>query len=247
MDNLNTKRYIDLRTNENIAIHELLGNTAIMSNGKQVEINRLNDSDYFEEIVDIDPESIMNKSPDYSSLLKTIEFPENYDENNQDSSPPIIEEVDTIVEQNRIAEKYKNLYNNVPTHSVQNSDDISNDFNNEPPDLSYLGQLRNPEDPIITMFRNCKRNTEFKFSVDIENKIPRLDFIEMMEDSYEVSIVDFLANEFVDNLIQNRVKLKEQIKEQIFQLIENKPHVEKRKNSSRKKTQETIKKIEEND
>jgi hypothetical protein len=49
------------------------------------------------------------------------------------------------------------------------------------------------EDPIITMFKNCKRNKDFKISLDIEDKIPRPDFIEMMEDSYTTSIIEFLA------------------------------------------------------
>jgi len=75
------------------------------------------------------------------------------------------------------------------------------------------------EDPIITMFRNVKRNTDFKISLDIENKIPRYDFIEMMEDSYNTSIIDFLANEFTNNLLENPDIIKNKIKEEIERLV----------------------------
>jgi hypothetical protein len=75
------------------------------------------------------------------------------------------------------------------------------------------------EDPIVTMFKNVKRNTEFKISLDIENKIPRYDFIEMMEDSYNTSIIDFLAQEFTNNLLENPDIIKNKIKEEIERLV----------------------------
>ena len=53
------------------------------------------------------------------------------------------------------------------------------------------------------MFKNVKRNTEFKINLKVDGKIPRLDFIEMMEDSYEISIIEYLADEFTDNILRN--------------------------------------------
>jgi hypothetical protein len=75
------------------------------------------------------------------------------------------------------------------------------------------------EDPIVTMFKNVKRNTDFKISLDVENKIPRYDFIEMMEDSYNTSIIDFLATEFTNNLLKNPDIIKNKIKEEIERLV----------------------------
>ena len=75
------------------------------------------------------------------------------------------------------------------------------------------------EDPIITMFKNVKRIKEFSISLEIKNKIPRTDFIEMMEDSYNTSIIDFLASEFTDNLIKNPQiidMIKQKIKEVVY-------------------------------
>ena len=75
------------------------------------------------------------------------------------------------------------------------------------------------EDPIITMFKNVKKSVDFKFNVEVSNKIPRLDFIEMMEDSYETSIIDFLANEFTNNILSNPDIIKHSIKERIKKLV----------------------------
>ena len=75
------------------------------------------------------------------------------------------------------------------------------------------------EDPIIKMFKGVKRIVDFNINLDIENKIPRLDFIEMMEDSYETSIIDFLADEFTNELLKNPEAIKKMIKDKINYLV----------------------------
>jgi hypothetical protein len=75
------------------------------------------------------------------------------------------------------------------------------------------------EDPIIKMFKGVKRIVEFNINLDIKNKIPRLDFIEMMEDSYETSIIDFLADEFTNELLKNPATIKDMIKGKINILV----------------------------
>jgi hypothetical protein len=75
------------------------------------------------------------------------------------------------------------------------------------------------EDPIITMFKRTKRNVDFKINVEISDKIPRLDFIEMMEDSYEISMIDFLAEEFTNKILQDPTHIRETIKSKIKQLV----------------------------
>jgi len=79
------------------------------------------------------------------------------------------------------------------------------------------------EDPIYTMFRGVKRSVEFSLDLKLENKIPRLDFIEMMEDSYEKSIIDFLADEFMRELLKDPKSLKESIKAKIKDMVYGKP------------------------
>lgn len=91
--------------------------------------------------------------------------------------------------------------------------------------VQQMTQQENPtktqyvDDPIITMFKKAKRNVEFSTNITINNKIPRLDFIEMMEDSYETSIIDFLADEFTKEIINNPETIKENIKSKIREVV----------------------------
>lgn len=83
------------------------------------------------------------------------------------------------------------------------------------------------EDPIHIMFRNAKKVVEFDLDLKLINKIPRLDFIEMMEDSYERSIIDFLASEITNDLLKNPNNLKFQISEKIKEMVYNRKPVKK--------------------
>ena len=74
-------------------------------------------------------------------------------------------------------------------------------------------------DPITEMFRNVKRNTKFEIQIPIKNMIPRSDFIEMLEDSYNKSIIDFLAQEFTDEIVGNPEKIKEMIVGKIREIV----------------------------
>lgn len=85
-------------------------------------------------------------------------------------------------------------------------------------------------DPILEMFKNVKRNTSFKIDFTVENKIPRVDFIEMMEDSYNTSIIDFLAQEFTDEILKDPNIIKERIKSKLMDLVY--PEVENRKKAN---------------
>jgi hypothetical protein len=88
--------------------------------------------------------------------------------------------------------------------------------------------LKSPvEDPIITMFKNTKRIKEFSISFDIKDKIPRLDFIEMMEDSYNISIIDYLATEFTDKLLKNPQIIENMIRAKIKEMV-YKPDIKKK-------------------
>ena len=78
------------------------------------------------------------------------------------------------------------------------------------------------EDPIIKMFKGVKRNVDFNISIDINNKIPRLDFIEMMEDSYETSIIEFLSDEFTKEIVNNPGKIKSIISDKIKSMLGSK-------------------------
>lgn len=114
----------------------------------------------------------------------------------QFDEPPV-----QIVEVNR---DEMNLVNQL---STQNSQQMNNQ------------SVKQIEDPIIAMFKRTKRSVDFKISVDVLDKIPRLDFIEMMEDSYEISIIDYLSDEFTNKILQDPSLIKESVRNKIKQLV----------------------------
>lgn len=97
------------------------------------------------------------------------------------------------------------------------------------------------EDPIITMFKNVKRKEEFSIVLKVDGMIPRLDFIEMMEDSYEISIIDFLAEEMTKKLLSDPNFIKEKIVDE----IKNRVYPEEVKTETKKSTRKTATKKEE--
>lgn len=98
------------------------------------------------------------------------------------------------------------------------------------------------DDPITSMFKNVKRNVDFNISVDISDKIPRLDFIEMMEDSYEMSIIEFLSNEFTNKILSDPSIIKNSIERKIKELVYGVPEMT-RGNKEKEKTTKVEKKL----
>jgi hypothetical protein len=90
---------------------------------------------------------------------------------------------------------------------------MGNNYNNQ---NAYL-------DPMIGIFKKAKMNTDFKISIDINKKIPKLAYIELMEESCDTSIIEYLANEFTDSILRNPEFIKNKIMEEIRNMIEPKP------------------------
>lgn len=78
-------------------------------------------------------------------------------------------------------------------------------------------------DPVVTMFKGIKRSVDFTLDIKLENKIPKIEFIELMEDSYERSLIDYLAEEFANELMKNPEALKKNISEKIREMVYGKP------------------------
>jgi hypothetical protein len=109
-------------------------------------------------------------------------------------------------------------------------------------------------DPLISMFKKTKRNTDFKMTIDLEKKIPRLDTIEMLEDSYETSIIEYLAQEFTAEILSNPNIIRDKIIEELKSMlegnskpskpskkedkVEQKPKIEKKSDISEDKNEE---------
>lgn len=107
-------------------------------------------------------------------------------------------------------------YDEQPVQRVEVNREVLSTVNHNNAPVQQQVQI---EDPIITMFKRTKRSVDFKVTVDISDKIPRLDFIEMMEDSYEVSMIDYLSEEFTNKILNDPSLIKESIKSKIKHLV----------------------------
>jgi len=125
------------------------------------------------------------------------------------------ESLKSIIEEPEIDEETPTNTTNV---TIVN-ENISNPIKVETQEPSRNAYQNQSVDPIIQMFRNAKRNTNFNIKLELLNKIPRVDFIEMMEDSYNTSIIDFLAEEFTNELLLNPQIIKDKIKSQINSMV----------------------------
>ena len=114
--------------------------------------------------------------------------------------------------------------NNV-VQNIEVSREMSSEVKRE--DVEPMVQRIEIQDPIISMFKNVKRNLEFKINLNIDGKIPRLDFIEMMEDSYDVSMIEYLAEEFTNNILMDPSFIRNKIIDEIKSMIDKKNGVTK--------------------
>lgn len=103
------------------------------------------------------------------------------------------------------------------------------------------------DDPIIKMFKGVKRNVSFNINIELSDRIPRVDFIEMMEDSYETSIIDFLANEFTEKILNDpesiRTIIKDRIKKMVYSSEWTSSEMDKLKAPTKKTTLNVKKKV----
>ena len=90
---------------------------------------------------------------------------------------------------------------------------------NEAVQIQQPIQQQRVQDPIIQMFRNVKRTVDLNLTIEIKNKIPRADFIEMMEDSYETSIINFLAEEFTRQILDDPQSIKDNVISEIKKIV----------------------------
>ena len=235
------KSFKDNSTGETVTIDEIRENIVTLNNGDMVATERILDNSHYEEVVD--PNSFFSKQS--SSLLgnimdkvKSIKTDNMVDENtisnsiksgssefSPSSNESAVIQVSEEDERAELMRKYnitdqpktvspEELLGETPTGETQPVQNTQQTYNQPP-----VQQQVQVEDPIISMFKNVKRIVDFKLDFSIEEKIPRIDFIEMMEDSYNTSIIEYLADEFTNKLLKDPSIIKNVIKEKIESLV----------------------------
>jgi hypothetical protein len=243
--NLANKSFKNNKTGEVIKVIDSFENIAVLENKGKEDVKKLLDPNLYTE--QIDPATFFNTQNAYNNLvdkIKSIPIENIRDDNGEvavkvggDSIRPQLNESAIVMstEEDERAELARKYGVNPQQNDVQRQnqafakllgEEASEELPktkvvNSQPQTNNVVPIQRVEtvDPITAMFKNVKRGVEFKMAIEISNKIPRLDFIEMMEDSYEVSIIDFLATEFTNNLLQNPDTIKQSIKDKINQIV----------------------------
>jgi len=246
---ISNKTFKNNRTGETIKVIDSFEDIAVLENKGKEKVSNLLNPDLYTEQIDVsnffNNQGAYNS---LAEKIKTIpadkikddvggEVMINVDGNNSFGSVnPSMNESAIIMttEEDERAELARKYGATNPQNDLNKQSEAFNKLLNPEEPVQTIEVNRNPqpiqqptyqqpvqvvEDPIITMFKNVKRSKDFSISLEIKNKIPRPDFIEMMEDSYNTSIIDFLAAEFTDNLLKNPHIIEDMIKQKIKELV----------------------------
>jgi hypothetical protein len=109
------------------------------------------------------------------------------------------------------------IMNNAPLpQHVIDSQKLAYNNQNNAPYINNAPYVNPPQkNPVIELFANAKRNTKFGITLQFDTKIPNIEFIKLMEDSYNESIIDFLAQEFTNNILANPNIIREKISNEL--------------------------------
>jgi len=241
------KRFQSLKTQDVVKIDQMFENIAILDNGERVSVQRLLDKNHFEEFIDpkeflsqsaVDiiaskiksiPDDVLSRLPDGKESQVTISGIDGFG-NVSNESAVILS--DPEEEKRLLLQKYSNVSQRPSPPPVTNKT-LQDFLDDEPIETSRQipTQHREPEPPKETpqmlMFKGVKRSYPINFTINLDTHIPRLDFIEMMEDSYEYSIIDWLSEDITNQIFSDRERVKSDIKEQIKGALEIKSDVVK--------------------
>lgn len=244
--NLINKSFKDNKTGEIVKIIDSYQNIAITESKERIDATKLMDGRFYTEYVD--PKSFFNDSSTYNVFaekllnLDTSKMPEDDQSFQVESVSPSISPSsesaviigDVVDEVEELKRKYGASLDNSALNKQNEAfakilgEETQATVNQ--PQIKTNGTYHQPneevqrvevDDPITTMFKSVKKNVDFSFNYKIEGKLPRYDFIEMMEDSYDISIIEFLAEDMTKKLLSDPLTLKNIIVEEIKKKVYN--------------------------
>ena len=246
---LSNKTFKNNTTGEIVKVIDSFENIAILENKGKADVSQLLNPDLYTEQIDVSSffntqgaynslaEKIKNIPTDKIRDDESGEVMINVDGNNSFGVKPAMDESAIIMttEEDERAELARKYGVTTPQNDLDKQNQAFAKLLGEEEEAVQTVQVNRDqprveaqrpvqpvqmvEDPIITMFKNVKRSKDFSISLEIKNKIPRPDFIEMMEDSYNTSIIDFLAAEFTDNLLKNPQIIEDMIRQKIKEVV----------------------------
>jgi hypothetical protein len=246
---LSNKTFKNNATGEVVKVIDSFENIAVLENKGKADVSQLLNPDLYTEQIDVstffNTQGAYNSLADKIKNIPTDKIRDdiggevmiNVDGNNSFGAKPAMDESAIIMttEEDERAELARKYGVTTPQNDLDKQNQAFAKLLGEEEEVVQTVQVNRDEprvetqrpvqpvkmveDPIITMFKNVKRSKDFSISLEIKNKIPRPDFIEMMEDSYNTSIIDFLAAEFTDNLLKNPQIIEDMIKQKIKEVV----------------------------
>jgi hypothetical protein len=244
---LKNKKFQDISTGKVITVTDQFEDVAILEGKQRINVNRLLDRSSYTEY--IDPQSFFSQGSTLQALAEKIRSIPNEALSRIDEAvdEPAVMPYDPEEEKMQILQKYSTVAPRTTTsgleHLMEDDPDIilvdpvsqrqvssypverpsdvviPTDHSTYAPQTPSRPQQPLMEDPMVRLFRGAKRKTDFTVTLRFNDKIPRPDFIEMMEDSYETSIIDFLANEFTERIVSDPSSIREAIRAEIMSIV----------------------------
>lgn len=230
------RKFTSNQTGEVVSVTDIFENIAILDNGERVSTRRLLDSNYYDSVIDPQeflssglsiiqreissiPEEKLNELP-VDREIPDRDITNQFESFNNSESAVIITDIESEKREllNRALKSPKQ--NNLSS----NSSSLSRFLELEPDTPTPIQEKQIPTPPVSPrdlMFSGVKKIYPIKLSIEIETLIPKLEFIKLMEDSYEHSIIDYLTDEISQKIINDPGIIKNSIKDQIKKSVEN--------------------------
>lgn len=241
MNNLIGREFIDIKSGNRISVSDQFEDVIILNDGNRVSYSRIMDKLYYDEV--IDPASFLKNSDAFMSLADKIKkIPDNVinESVNNDIDSPAIVYVDPQDEYNEMLEKARKMSESMGITQNNNVDNIvesivdNNKYpNNDIPTNNMMNQAQ--QNPIETLFSQAKKDTKLTINISFDINIPKKEFINMMEDTYDYSIINYLSTFYTDKILHDDKTIHDEISKSIKEFVSKKKVVNRKSTTSTKK------------
>lgn len=231
------KKFTSNQTGDLVTVTDIFENIAILDNGDRVSTRRLLDTNHYDSV--IDPTEFLSSGlsiiqKEISSIpqskLENLPIDKDTDFSLEDVRSKSNSMADSAIIITDIETEKRELLNRALKSTSQNNytppkttlSDLLNDYPDQD-DIQIQPSVKTlsppPPTPIPSardlMFSGVKKIHPIKLSIEIETLIPKPDFIKMMEESYEHSIIEYLSDEISLKIFEDPSIIKNAVKEQI--------------------------------
>lgn len=241
MNNLIGREFIDIKSGNRISVSDQFEDVIILNDGNRVSYSRIMDKLYYDEV--IDPASFLKNSDAFMSLADKIKkIPDDVinESTNNDIDSPAIVYVDPQDEYNEMLEKARKMGESMGITPNNNVDNIVESIvdnkkysNNDIPTNNIMNQTQ--QNPIEVLFSQAKKDTKLTINISFDINIPKKEFINMMEDTYDYSIIDYLSKFYTDKILHDDKTIHNEISKSIKEFVSKKKVVNRKTTTSTKK------------